>query len=306
MKIKIAVFDIETPLSKWDSFSGYNQYLSIKQLDPAYKFFDVISIHWIDSEERKVKHLHWGFKGESTEEMCAQFDAVIKYYQDRGFVIWGKNNNRFDNKKMNLMRVLHNNEPMPEWTQYVEDLESHMRANFGPISQKLDHWSDILGFGGKNDMELSDWQWIGRAKMYWRCHEAISNIIKTRRLATAVMAAISPIFLGCSAVDIRKLGKERLIKMVEYGDKDAVDTLKIIEKLRPHFKAIKNKLSNTRTLSSGASYKHLRCRHCGGDNIRPNGTRGDFQSFWCRDCTMYAGRAIIKKDGTLGVIRRDT
>jgi len=82
-----------------------------------------------------------------------EFDKLV---QEADCVI-GKNNWRFDDKHINTQRWMVNEVGRPEWTKKSDDLEHHLRRNLALPSYKLDYVSKILGFGGKNKMELSDW-----------------------------------------------------------------------------------------------------------------------------------------------------
>jgi hypothetical protein len=88
-------------------------------------------------------------------------------------------------------------------------------------------------------------------------------------------------------------GKEKLEKMVKYGKKDVEDTRALWNKLSEHFDPKFNM----------ATFKghNLICKHadCGSPNIICNGTKVSskirYQTYQCRDCGRYAGRAPISQ-----------
>lgn len=286
MTIKLMVFDIETPHLKADIFRLGKQVLSHNQLDPAYAKYDIISIAWTDNKTRKEHVLDWGRKGES-KDMVLEFSKVIREYQDNGFIIFGKNNNRFDNKYINTLQWIHGAEPMPEWIEYVQDLETLMRKYFYFPSMSLDYASKLKGLGGKDKMEFADWQKIVRLAKFSQLEELFD---------VSALKLICPIVFNIPSTTIKRDGIAALHKMKEYNKKDVTDTMALLESMLPYFK-IKNNLLQKTDL--------LRCNRCGGGSIKKNGKdpKGLKQWFYCKDCHTTAGYATIKKDGTFSQLK---
>lgn len=89
---------------------------------------------------------------------------------------------------------------------------------------------------------------------------------------------------------VEKNDPSKLAKMIRYNKKDCVDTLRLIEKVLPHIE-LKNKL----VYNPGNAIAV--CKACGSTNIRKNGTRGNYRSYYCNNHNGYAGRALIGIDG---------
>ena len=87
-------------------------------------------------------------------------------------------------------------------------------------------------------------------------------------------------------------------KMLEYGCKDVEDTRAIWNHCLQHF----TPKFNMATWND----KEMVCKTCGSSQIHKNGTRigGQtiYQQFFCNEHGGYAGRAVVKRDGTLGNI----
>lgn len=302
---KIAVFDIETTPIKVDVFRLGKQVLRQNQLDPAYSTYDIISISYIDNVSRECKILHWGYGSQTSEEMLEQFDKIIKDYEENGFVIFGKNNNKFDNKHLNTMRWLQQREPLPYWTKYVDDIEKLMRKNFALASYALDYTSRIMKLGGKERMLFDDWQYIVRAK---KIRQALDTATKLG-ISRYAVKALTETFMQVDLDETLRKGKEALNKMLEYNKKDSVDTLLLVESMLPYVSGFKSNVASTNTLlidNSGA----LHCKNCGSSKLRKAGRVGNHQQFVCLDCPLtpggnysYAGRCLITQVGKYGKIK---
>lgn len=305
--IKLLVFDIETTILKAYTFRPGNQYVHHGALDEAQREYDIISIGYIDSVTRKSKVLHWGYRGETSNEMVKEFDKVIKHYQDQGYLIFGKNNNNFDNKHINTLRFMNGNEPMPEWTKYVTDMETHFRQNFYFPSQSLDYISKSRGLGGKDKMEREDWIAICDAKRAWRMIEAVGRQYED---AKNIVAALAVQAFGKPLSRIIYEGKVALDKMIKYNGKDCEDSLILFEDAIPYLSNFKNLAMTTRTVDENIIHGTLACKNCGSENIRKNGVRGNHQQWLCNSCPVtnsgslrYAGRSLITAKGKLNSIK---
>lgn len=305
--LKLLVFDIETTILKAYTFRPGNQYVHHKSLCEEQREYDIISICYIDSVTRKSKVLHWGFGAESSNGMMKEFDKVIKHYQDQGYLIFGKNNNNFDNKHINTLRFMNGNDPMPEWTKYVADMEVHFRSNFYFPSQSLDYISKSRGLGGKDKMEQSDWIEICDAK---RAHKMIASVDAKYRDAYNIVATVSNTVFGKSLKEVLSKGKIALQKMIDYNEKDCLDTLQLFEDAIPYLSNFKNLAMTTRTVDENILHGTLACKNCGSDNLKKNGIRGNHQHWSCLDCPRtsngserYAGRSLITAKGKLNSIK---
>lgn len=150
---KVLFFDIETkPLLAYIWQLG-EQHVRHGQLKKGYNEWDVISIAYSWAHEEEVHVMGWGYEQQDSSTMLRYFDELIK----EADIVIGKNNERFDNKHLNFHRWRNNRDGMPDWSMKSDDLEKHLRKHLKLPSQSLDYISDILGLGGKEKMEFSDW-----------------------------------------------------------------------------------------------------------------------------------------------------
>ncbi len=91
-----------------------------------------------------------------------------------------------------------------------------------------------------------------------------------------------------------QLKKKSFDKMIRYGKKDVEDTRHLWNRVSGYI---------TPKYNVAKHYGGLRCTYCGSDKIHKNGTRRKgqttYQRFECNDHGGYAGRCVIKKDGSL-------
>lgn len=153
MSKKILFYDIETTPLKAYIWRLGEQVVRHGQLIPGSKFTDVICIAYAWNDGKPAKVMDWGYDKQNSKPMLKAFDELIK----QADVVIGKNSDRFDNKHLNTLRMIHGHAGMPDWIKYTDDLEKHMRKNFALPSNSLDYISDLLGLGGKVKMEFSDW-----------------------------------------------------------------------------------------------------------------------------------------------------
>lgn len=152
-KPKILFYDIETtPLQAWLWRPG-KQVVNSSQLVEGMDTYDVICIcyEWLDSNDRGK--LAWNYRTQDSKKMVTDFTAIC----DTADIIIGKNNKRFDDKHMNTLRLKHGLAGRPDLLLKVDDLETQMRRHFYLPSYKLDYFSQVLGFGGKDKMFFQDW-----------------------------------------------------------------------------------------------------------------------------------------------------
>lgn len=152
-KRKILFYDIETTPLKAYVWRLGEQVVRHTQLMSDGFITDVICIAYCWNDGKPAKVLHWGYKEQNSEPMLAAFDDLIK----EADVVIGKNSDRFDNKHINTQRLLSNRPGMPNWLKRTDDLEKQIRKHFALPSYSLDYISSLLGLGGKDKMEFSDW-----------------------------------------------------------------------------------------------------------------------------------------------------
>lgn len=288
---RVMIYDIETTLLKIWSFRLGDQVVRHQALHETTLQYNIICISYMFSDSPKIHTLHWGDSGKIVN-IVEQFDKIIKEEQDKGTVIIGKNNRRFDDKHVNTLRWLGNLPAMPDWTKYTEDLESQIRRHMYMPSNSLDALSKLKGFGGKNPMELSDWIKISEYKVVQQKLETIPK---------QYVRKICHIDHGKDLDTILKEGKAAFQKMLKYCPKDVIDTMRLFKDVYPHCEWKFNIAQSGRQWS---------CNKCGSTKVIFNGKRGHnpktglakWQRFWCNECDSYAGRASINKHGQVGTI----
>lgn len=272
-------YDIETsPLKAWLWQPG-QQYVGHKNLIHGHDMWDIICIQYA-IDDGPVKVLRYDKHGD-TKGMLEKFDKIA----EKADIIIGKNNNRFDDKMINSLRMFNGLKGCPQWTQCSDDLEKHMRKHFRLPSQSLDYISKKLGVGGKIGMCMDDWI-------------AISNYREMTKLGIDTKTAKK--LYGANLAEVKRLGKVAMEKMCEYGAKDTDDTRKIWYYLVEHFEPKFN--------MSTYSKNGLSCKRCGSTNLKKNGTRRvsatvQYQNFLCNDCFKYAGKSTITASGGQGKMR---
>ena len=152
-KPKILFYDIETsPLQAWIWRPG-KQVVNSSQLT-NYTEYDTICICYEWSHSNKRGKLDWGYSAQNSKKMIKQFTELC----DEADIVIGKNNKGFDDKHVNTLRLKHNLPGRPDLLSKVDDLQSQMKKHFYLASYKLDYFSEMLGFGGKDKMEFKDWK----------------------------------------------------------------------------------------------------------------------------------------------------
>ena len=286
-KIKWLTYDIETtPLKSWVWRCGETR-INHGMLDKAWNTYDIICITYCYSDGKPAKALHWGLEDGDSTKMLAKFDQIIKHAQDNNIIIIGKNNKRFDDKHINTHRWLNGQAAMPDWIKYTQDLEQQLRKYFYLPSMSLDYVSELRGLGGKLKMEFSDWEHIVNYKR---------GKILEKRIGLVALKSIAPYVFGREWSVIRVEGPKALQKMIDYGKKDAKDTLDLVLDVSKHCEFKSNVVQSKNDIH--------KCKECGSTNLKRNGTRvisgNTYQTFYCLDNHEYAGRAQIKADGTTG------
>lgn len=97
---------------------------------------------------------------------------------------------------------------------------------------------------------------------------------------------------------VEKKSRKSYNKMLEYCKHDVEDTVKLWNFAKTHFKP---------KFNMATYYQETRCRSCGSDNIKKNGTRirgkTTYQMFYCNEHGGYAGEAPMNLNkGTFGKI----
>jgi len=219
-KPKILFYDIETtPLRAWVWRCG-EQYVGHHQLDMKYSVTDIICITYCWNDGKGARSLDWDYKKQDSSQMIKDFDCLVR----QADIVIGKNSNKFDNKHVNTLRLLHELPAMPDWVKYTDDLERQLRNHFNLSSYSLDYFSKILGLGGKIKMEFQDWIDIvtksksGLAKFNKMIKYGKKDVLDTRAIWDYVEAHIQPKYNAAVKLDDRKhlacctCGSSNLIK----------------------------------------------------------------------------------------------
>lgn len=152
MSNRVLFYDIETtPLKAWVWSTG-EQRVTPAQLVEGFSMYDIITFSWAWGDENIVHSMDWGHEKNSLN-MVKMFDELA----ESADVIIGKNNARFDDKVMAVLRMRHGLPGRPEFEYKTDDLEKHIRKRFRLPSYTLDYVSKMLGREGKQPMCLDDW-----------------------------------------------------------------------------------------------------------------------------------------------------
>lgn len=150
---KILVYDIETtPVLAWVWRCG-EQYVGHNQLHEDFNLTKIICITYRWNYENKAKALVFDLETLDDTEIIKDFDDILK----QADVIIGKNNNKFDDKHINMRRFMNGLPPLPDWSRHSDDLEKQMRKHFNMQSYSLDYFAKVTGGEGKIKMCLDDW-----------------------------------------------------------------------------------------------------------------------------------------------------
>lgn len=284
--LKILIYDIETkPLKAWLWRLGENT-VRHAQLDKAYSQYGITTIAYKWLGEDDVYCL-------TGEGMIEKFDILVK----EADVVIGKNSDRFDAKHINAQRLMQGLPGMPQWASISDDLEKQLRRYFIFPSMSLDYISNILGFGGKVKMEMSDWIDIENGELI----NKIENVLKLKLnsvTASFICKILCPILFKDNYTTIKKLYKIAIAEMIFYNKKDVLDTEGVLIKVAPHIKLRRN---NAVVVNTANQYVGgLRCIKCNTSikNLMPTkkivvGTTR-YQQWECESCGQYAGRCTIK------------
>ena len=267
------IYDVETSLLLAWLFSLGDQVVRHNQLVECAVMFGILTISYKWYGEKKVTVL----KGKDTLE---KFDKIARTAD----VIIGKNNFRFDDKRINTERMLKGLPPFPEWSTRSDDLESQLRKYFSFPSYSLDAISKHLGLGGKKKMEFDDWVRIAKYDLYLKfmdydesgckCGEGFCKTLFNTKRSQVILE-----------------GKLAYSKMGTYNGKDVLDTEAILIKVLPYIKLKKN---------ASAIFDGKGCILCGSTKLIPTKivTAGQtkYQEFTCLEHNGYGGRATYRYD----------
>ncbi len=267
------IYDIETSPLRATIWRPGEQVVRHGQLVPGFDAYGIITISYMWYGDTVASCLDF-----RDPDMMAKFDAIATSAD----VTIGKNSDKFDVKHLNTQRMLQGLPPIPQWMNTAEDLEKQLRKFFAFPSQSLDYVSKLMGFGGKEKMEFSDWTDIQNYQhlMKFEPHFTGSELNQIARIE----------FLD-SAPQIIKKGKEALKKMIFYNKKDVTDTLNVLVRVLPYIQLKKN---------AAAHLGELACVTCGHTRIVPLRivTVGQmkYQEFTCPEHGGYAGRSTFTWD----------
>lgn len=272
----ILIYDIESSLLMCWLFALGEQRVGHSQLVECFDMFGIITISykWYGKDEVIV------LEGENAVE---EFDKIARTAD----VIIGKNNFRFDDKRLNTERLIKGLEPFPEFMRRSDDIESQLRRNFAFPSFSLDALSKFFGEGGKEKMEFNDWVAINKLKLLEqfesRCGALIALIFSNAFTLT--------LFKQLANV-VRKEGTAARKKMGHYNGKDVLDTEALLVRILPYVKWKKNAGADKVTKE-----KTLFCMTCGSEDLIKTkivtGGATKYQEFHCLNHDGYAGRATF-------------
>jgi hypothetical protein len=271
---KILFYDIETLPLCANVFSLGKQVVRHGQLIPSRNRYEIICIQYMWDTDKKATNLHWIGTNSTSEEMIAKFDAIAK----QADILIGKNSDRFDCKHVNTLRLVHGLPPLPGWmeSKTKDDVEKQLRRYFYLPSYSLDYISSLLGLGGKNVMEFSDWVDILH---YKEALELLNLNVKGAALDNVCMFQYNAEFK-----EVCRKGKAAHNKMCKYGNKDTEDTKRVWDRIKKYVKPN----FNYSHFYGNQTGDYLVCRHCGSSNLIKNGRdmRGSNpkQKMQCADC----------------------
>ena len=274
---KLLIWDIETRHLQANIWRPGEQVVRHGQLVPGHEQYQILTISYKWYGQAKVYTLDY-----KDPDMIAKFDAVIR----QADVSLGKNSDNFDIKHINTQRMMQGLKPFPEWLDSVDDLQKQLKKYFAFPSQSLDYISTIMGFGGKEKMEMSDWVDIDNYKQISEFEAVISYTT-----SSSLINDVCKFFFKDSYRNIITKGRVALKKMTFYNQKDVLATEAILIKVLPYI-TLKH---NTSTAKDGVS-----CSLCGSSKILPTQiiTKGKqrYQQFDCLEHRGYAGKATVSYD----------
>lgn len=267
---KLLIYDIETSLLLAWVFSLGENVVKHNQLVECFDMFGILTISYKWYGEKETHIL-------SGKDALEEFDKVARTAD----VIIGKNNFRFDDKRLNTERLIKGLPPFPEWATRSDDLESQLRKYFAFPSYSLDALSKYFGFGGKAKMELDDWKDINKYKLLKDFEAKKQNKVFSNNFCLTLFKA--------PVSEIKNKGSKALAKMGKYNGKDVRDTEALLKKVLPYIKLKYN----------AATLKEDRCcTLCGSYEIIPTkivvGGATRYQEFYCKEHEGYAGKSTFK------------
>lgn len=253
----ILVYDIETTPLRAWVWRLGKQVVTHKHLDTEYDFYNIICI-----TTRWIggpDHMKAvDLVWDQNTQNCAAIVEEFTFMCDKAALVVGKNSARFDDKHIRAQRLLRGMPGRPDLVEKMDDLEKWLRREFNLPSYALDYVSKQFNLGGKHKMELEDWV------------DIVTN--------------------GPKAL-------QKLKKMVRYGNKDTLDTAKLIMYVITH---VRSKYSAY--LNGDVSV--LKCKHCGSTNVIKNGVRHTaagttYQHYHCNNHNGHAGKKLLNSKTNL-------
>jgi len=271
---KMLIYDIENNKMRFRKFATGEQYVGHSDIVHGYETQKIICIAAKWYGEKEV----FCFTGETA---IAELDKMI----DEADVVLGKNNVRFDDKHVNTHRMLQKGKPKPQIRAITDDLESQLRKYFKLPSYSLEYISTLLGFGGKDKMEGSDW-------------DNIQDLDDLNRYCVFIKPALVYNFcfemFGKDKDKIIKDGEKSLARMIKYNKIDVIRTEQVLTRVLPYIQLKKKANVNDKDTSGKG------CTTCGSLKLIPEKiiTAGQtrYQEFYCSEHEGYGGRATIRYD----------
>lgn len=285
---KILIYDIETSLLLAFLFAIRDQHVSPNQLLEGMDMFGIITISYKWYGDKDLVTLSGETALEEFDEICKQADVIL-----------GKNNFRFDDKRLNTERLIKGLPAYMAFRDKSDDLESQMRRYFAFPSFSLDALSKHFGFGGKDKMEFGDWKDLAKHDLFQKFADKFVITLKSSSsdtLSNALEAFCQTLFKD-TRENVVARGLKAKKKMIKYNQKDVLDTESLLTKVLPYITLKYNKAT-----ADGLIPRYKACTKCGSTDILPTekvcikGTK--YQYYDCNKCNQYAGKvSYIWHDG---------
>lgn len=150
-KPKILFLDVETkPVKVWTFRIGSKININHEAICDGEKF-DIITICYKFSGDKKVQSLDWGCKKQDSGKMLDKIAEVI----ESADIVVGHNLDRFDLKQIQMQRLLHGQAPIAFPSS--QDTLKQFRRHFMFTSNRLDYLARTLVGTGKDRMGFQDW-----------------------------------------------------------------------------------------------------------------------------------------------------
>lgn len=290
-------YDMEMHKQCFLRFNTGKQFVGHGDLYPAAQFQRPISIQYGFNTGKIVNEF---IDETNATDKLTEFRNIIEEVQNQQGIVIGKNSDRFDNKQLNMLFLMYDVKPLPDWMKYTDDLEVQLRRHFYAPSYSLDYWSTLLKLGGKVPMDGSDW-----TNLY--AYRQMQDIV--RRQGHEAAKKISEYLTGEDIDTVYAQGRKAERKFERYGPKDVRDTRDIWNYCEAHL----HPKFDSATINYARDGDRPRCPTCTSVKTHIHGYRTTSSGsilarFRCgnRNCVRYnmvCGQATVKKNGTFGPLK---